>query len=174
METLQITTFRFFGGKCGKRESVELPWYQGFRMSSCQSIILKEAYKAASWLDLYLIHKRYRLSPFQISEVCDRLSQDRIIETDGRKVRLTDEGKIWVLRNRRSLFSSERPWAKPSSYLLTTEMPPEVPYLPNLSLLEDEFFLNMLPKEVNQGNWFPRGSTIVTGGAFASACWGAR
>ena len=121
-------------------------------MSSCKSIVLKEAYKVAGWLDLYLVHKRYRLSPFQLLEVCDRLSKDNVIEMEGRKVRLTDGGRTWVLRNRRSLFSSERPWAKPSSYLLTTEIPPEAPYLPNLSLLEDEFFLNMLPNGGRQGN----------------------
>lgn len=116
-------------------------------MNSCRSIILREASLSSEWIDTYQIHKRYRLSPFLLSETCGYLVSQGILEILGRQVRLTQEGRIWLIRNRRKIFSSDRPWARPSAYLLDERVPPETPYFPKLGRLDTEFFLKTLPKK---------------------------
>jgi len=116
-------------------------------MSSCKSIILREASLSTEWIDTYRIHKRYRLSPFLLSEICGNLASQGILEVKGRQVRLTQEGRIWLIRNRRSVFSSDRPWARPSPYLMHERVPPKTPYFPKLGLLDKDFFLKTLPEK---------------------------
>ncbi|MEP5632098.1 MAG: hypothetical protein ABJP79_09470 [Tateyamaria sp.] len=109
-------------------------------MKSCKSIVLREASLSAKWIDTYRIHKQYRLSPFLLSETCGNLASQGILEVKGRQVRLTQEGRIWLIQKRRSVFSSDRPWARPSPYLLDERVPPKTPYFPKLSLLDTDFF----------------------------------
>jgi hypothetical protein len=66
---------------------------------------------------------------------------------EGRQVRLTSEGRKWVVKNRRRVFSSDRPWASASPYLLNDKVEASKPYLPDLSLLDADFFLKMLPDD---------------------------
>lgn len=110
------------------------------------SILLREAYNSRDWVDLYSIHKRYLLSPLRLLEVCDELSMRKIIDLEGNSIRITDEGVRWTVKNRHSVFSSERPWARPSQHVTIPKRKPTDPYLPNLKMVERDFFLGLLPK----------------------------
>lgn len=114
-------------------------------MNICVSIIIKCSFEESGWTDTYSLHRRYRLSPFHIFECCEDLQQKGVLEISGRRIRMTDEGREWVIRNRRKIFSPDRPWANMTPYLRSEKLEPSAPYLPNLSLLDEEFFRRALP-----------------------------
>jgi hypothetical protein len=116
-------------------------------MEPIESIIIRDLYKSNDWVDLYSIHKKYLLSPIQMLDFCQASSEKGIIEIEGRMARITDFGRIWSIKNRHRIFSSERPWAKGSSYLRKDRRAVEQPYLPKLELLEKDFFLGLLRSE---------------------------
>lgn len=116
-------------------------------MSSLESIVIREMYKATDWVDLYQIHKKYLLSPIQLLDFCEYLSEIEVIKIEGRKAKITDFGRKWSIKNRYKIFSSERPWAKGSPYLQLERRAVHEPYLPNLKLLDKDFFLKLLQRE---------------------------
>lgn len=102
--------------------------------------VLRKLFSTLDWCDLYQLHVEKLISPAQIAMSLNDLSETGIIETDGIKARLTDDGRNWVLRNRVALFANvDRSWSKP---VLKKEsaLDPSAPYLPRLRSIDKKFF----------------------------------
>ena len=106
-----------------------------------------EGFQAHGWVDTYLIHKEYRISPFLLQETCNKFAEQKILDIEGRMFRVTQDGRAWIIKNRAKLFSSNRPWARPSPHLIAERKSPTEPYLPDLKLLDKDFFLSILPEK---------------------------
>lgn len=104
--------------------------------------ILRALYEARDWLDLYILHERYLLSPGQLSSAVRKFEAAGIVVSQELKVRLTDRGIIWLLKYRKSIFMSghSRPWAKIRSNMRKEPIDPFSPYLPTLKFVDENFF----------------------------------
>lgn len=66
--------------------------------------IIRELYFSSDWVSLYFFHKKYYLSPGQISQTIEKLSESNILEVKNHRVRLSMEGKKWVIKYRKEIF----------------------------------------------------------------------
>ncbi|WP_294274602.1 hypothetical protein [uncultured Chryseobacterium sp.] len=66
-------------------------------------IILKNLY-ASKILNLYDIHKIYKLSPAQIVRCLKKFSEKKILEYDNTKVCITETGIKWVEANKGFIY----------------------------------------------------------------------
>lgn len=69
-------------------------------------------------VNIYILHKRYSLSPAQIARVIDKYKPDKIIKISGLDLSLTPKGEKWLNKNIRKIF------LKPIKYW--KEVPPEM------------------------------------------------
>ncbi|MGO4909968.1 hypothetical protein ACEN2J_16725 [Pseudorhodobacter sp. W20_MBD10_FR17] len=109
-------------------------------VSSFEREIILELFKCQNWFDLYSMHERLRLSPAQVAYTVSKLSANGSIEVDGTKARLTEQGRLWVLKNRRALFLDvKRPWAD-SKFVSEQGFEAGQPYLPRLKSIDRTYF----------------------------------
>lgn len=69
--------------------------------------LLKELYYKNT-ANVYFFHERYRLSPAQLARAIRKFENQGLIEFNDTTVTLTENGKKWVLANRKDIFLYER------------------------------------------------------------------
>lgn len=76
--------------------------------------ILRHLYAVHQPVAVYFFHEKYLLSPGQIARVVRKYSDNGIIAVERDSIILTENGRRWVLRNRRQIFMSirTRPWSQ--------------------------------------------------------------
>jgi len=116
-------------------------------MQTTDKLILKAAFQAPGGFDLYDLHVRFHLSPAALFQACTEFERQNIIDREGMKVRLTNYGQNWVLKNRKKIFfTSKREWTQPSAWHFDEQGDPNKPYLPRLGLVDREYFITLLQK----------------------------
>lgn len=97
---------------------------------------------SVEYLDLYMLHEKYKLSPGQILEATTWLRENGYVEQLGTKARLTAEGREWLIRDRFWVFKPrERPWSEVPDGLMVERILPNEPYMPDLAQVQQGFFL---------------------------------
>lgn len=102
--------------------------------------IIRKLFSSKDDINLFEIHAEKKLSPGQIAATLNWMEQAELIEIDGLRVRLSRQGRDWILRNRRAIFMNiTRSWAKPTK-CLPEALNFRVPYMPKLSSIDQNFF----------------------------------
>ena len=107
--------------------------------TSAEIEILRNLFEAGDkGLDLYDLHKRFKLSPSQLAHTCRLMHDAGLLEIIGqppaaeRMVRVSELGKSWILSNRRALFlrPRARDWRLPSETQTAVKLAPFAPISP--------------------------------------------
>lgn len=111
--------------------------------SSYERECLSALFASSDWLDMFVFHEKYLLSPGQVASFMRRFEEGSVIEAQGGRARLTEFGRRWVLANRAVIFLvSNRVWAEaPQIMVEAARINPFEPYLPDLKRLQERFFL---------------------------------
>ena len=72
--------------------------------SSADKKIILTLYEGGKDIDIYDLHRRFSFSPAQLSRFTRRFQKIKVIECAHERIKLTDYGKDWIIRNRRVLF----------------------------------------------------------------------
>lgn len=105
-------------------------------------LVTKFLFEAVDYLDLYMLHEKYKLSPGQILDATTWLKDNGYVEQVGTEARLTAEGREWLIRERFWVFQpKEEPWGEVPDGLKVERMLPNEPYMPDLSQVQKGFFL---------------------------------
>lgn len=92
------------------------------------------------WLDLFELHTRWSLSPGQLSSAIEKLLEERMVEVKGTNAKLTERGRVWIVKNRREIFMDvERKWDVPKA-VSEHRIAAGEPYLPRIRSLSMDFF----------------------------------
>jgi len=59
-------------------------------------------------LDIYFLHQKYKLSPAQVARSINKFMDQGLIQESNSVISFTEIGIIWVNKNRKSLFNSNR------------------------------------------------------------------
>lgn len=59
-------------------------------------------------LDIYFLHQKYKLSPAQVARSVNKFLHQGLIQESDSVISFTELGIIWVNKNRKSLFNSNR------------------------------------------------------------------
>lgn len=116
-------------------------------MSSYQSyerVMLATLFKSVDWVDLFIFHERYLLSPGQVASFIRRFEDAGLVAADIMAAKLTDLGRRWVLANRQAIFlTPDRVWAEAPQILIeASRIGAFAPYLPDLKRIDERFFLH--------------------------------
>lgn len=112
------------------------------RLASSDREVIKALFQGKGWIDSYLLHERFRLSPGQIIDILDRLIRAGYARLDGTMCCLTAEGRAWVIAARRSIFMDvdRRRWQPGPDLLVASVLDPAEPYIPDIDLVDLHFF----------------------------------
>lgn len=110
--------------------------------SSSDREVIRFLYSKRDWVDLYDLHVEFGLSPAQVLDVLERLLAIGLAERQGSQACLTPQGRDWVLAARGEIFFDvdRKVWRPSSEQLLADAMEPSTPYLPDLGLVDRDFF----------------------------------
>src|SRR5689334_20346450 len=113
-------------------------------LSSADKELLLALYSTKDWVDLYVLHERFLLSPGQILSSSERFGKLGVLEADGLRARLTSRGRRWVVEHRNVLLQSgrDRSWTSPSLRPILSRKSAAEPYLPDLRRIDFNFFKN--------------------------------
>lgn len=113
--------------------------------SSSDREVVRFLFARQEWADLYELHVEFGLTPGQVIDIVERLVAADFAELDGIKARLTPTGRAWVLEARDAIFrgAGHDSWRPSADELLQTPTGPPSPYLPDLSLVDREFFIKL-------------------------------
>ena len=97
-------------------------------------IILRSLFSSNGELNVYELHKKYLLSPGQISRSLRKLSSLDIISMDVENAifEITENGREIILFNRRELFGRplHKVWQNIPEEMLVAKVEQDMPYLP--------------------------------------------
>jgi hypothetical protein len=104
--------------------------------------IIRALFRSDTWVDSFILHEKYMLSPGQLAHAVRKLLALEIVEMNGLSLRLNDKGRKWVFANRRALFmrGDRRFWATRQDRGPGSSLSPWVPYMPKLNALRPDFF----------------------------------
>lgn len=113
--------------------------------SSSDREVIRFLFASMDWSDLYDLHIEFRLTPGQVLDIVERLVAANFAELDGTKARLTSAGRAWILEARDSIFrgSRQEPWRPSAHEILENPKDQKSPYMPDLSLVDQEFFIKL-------------------------------
>ena len=104
--------------------------------------LIRHLFLKPDWVDLYELHVSFGLSPAQVIDTIERLRSAGYAEHDGLNARLTLSGREWVRAARFEIFVDNRlEWR--SQIERKAFAAPGEPYLPDLSLVDEAFFLKL-------------------------------
>jgi hypothetical protein len=106
--------------------------------------ILRDLFKESKMVSIYSFHKKYMLSPGQLSRSLRKFESMGVLVSTDENVELTEYGKKWILQNRKELFLNKpREFWKES---ITESVPNSninKPYLPKKTKLNKDFFKSL-------------------------------
>jgi len=113
--------------------------------SSSDREVLRFLFSKRDWVDLYELHVEFGLSPAQVIDMLERLLGVGFAERQGVQARLTPQGREWVLAARGEIFfdTDSKVWRPSSDQLLSGAMASLTPYLPDLGLIDRNFFIQL-------------------------------
>jgi len=124
------------------------------KFTSSDREVIRFLFSKRDWVDLYRLHVEFGLSPAQILDMLERLIDVGLAERQAAEARLTVQGRDWVLAARGNIFffTDSASWRPSAKQLLANAMDPSTPYLPNLRLIDRNFFVKMaLGNQSNDG-----------------------
>jgi hypothetical protein len=103
---------------------------------------IRVLFASSDWIDIFVLHERYMLSPGQLSHAVRKLAALNVIDVSGLNVRLNSRGRKWVFVNRRMLFmrNEVRFWASRHDPTQHPSISPATPYMPKLKAVRTDFF----------------------------------
>lgn len=112
--------------------------------SSSDREVIRFLFAADDWADLYELHTKFSLTPAQVLDIIERLAKAGFAETQGIHSRLTLEGRQWVIEARDQIFFGvgSRSWTFSDKIVSDAENQLD-PYLPDLKLLDRDFFIGL-------------------------------
>jgi hypothetical protein len=113
--------------------------------SSSDREVIRFLFSKRDWIDLYDLHVEFGLSPAQVLDMLERLLAVGLAERQGAQARLTPQGRDWVLAARGEIFfvTDSKIWRPSSEQLLADAIEPSTPYLPDLGLVDRDFFVQL-------------------------------
>jgi hypothetical protein len=113
--------------------------------SSSDREVIRFLFSKRDWVDLYELHIEFGLSPAQIIDILERLLGIGLAERQGTQARLTQEGRDWTLAARSEIFfdTDRDSWRPTSDRLLADGLEFATPYMPDLGLVDREFFIQL-------------------------------
>lgn len=116
--------------------------------------ILRDLYTASGWVEVYFFHKKYLLSPAQITRTIRKLEELKIVEVSDYKIRMTEFGRKWLLANRRQVFlrPDDMSWKNTSSKVAYNDDENST-YFPRPGKMRQPFYEKLYGKvkETNNG-----------------------
>lgn len=115
------------------------------KFGSSDREVIRLLFSKPDWVDLYDLHVEFGLSPAQVVDMLERLIAVGFAQREGAQARLTPQGRDWVLAARGEIFLNPKGkiWRLSSEELLAEAMEPSTPYLPDLSLVDRDFFIQL-------------------------------
>lgn len=107
--------------------------------------VIRFLFSKRGWVDLYELHVEFGLSPAQIMDILERLLPLGLAERQGVQARLTQQGRDWTLAARGEIFfrTDRKSWRPSSDQLLTEGWMFSTPYMPDLGLVDRNFFVQL-------------------------------
>lgn len=121
--------------------------------SSSDREIVRFLFSKRDWVDLYELHIAFGLSPAQIIDMLERLISLGLAERQGVQARLTQQGREWTLAARGKLFfdTDRESWRPTSDQLLANGLDVGAPYMPDLGLIDRNFFIQLALGKTRDG-----------------------
>ncbi len=94
--------------------------------------ILKDLYESVNGLFPFTFYSRYRIEPEQISEFISKYSEKGVLDYDGNKITLTEEGRNIILKQKFTKKSEKGKFSNIPSEFLVSKLEINEPYLPNI------------------------------------------
>ncbi len=113
--------------------------------SSSDREVIRFLFSQPNWVDLYELHMQFGLSPAQIIDMLERLITLGFAERQGAQARLTQHGRDWTVAARNKIFldTDRKAWRPSSDQLLADGLEFSTPYMPDLSLVDRKFFVQL-------------------------------
>jgi len=107
--------------------------------------MLKCIYKHAGKLDVYFLHEKFLLSPGQLSRLIRKFTAWNVITEKEGTLYLTELGQKWLLENERKIFCDvNKYWKECPDIFKAPQLNVGTPYLPDFSIIDKEFFRNIV------------------------------
>lgn len=106
--------------------------------------LLKELY-AKEKIELFFFHKKYKLSPAQLARTLKKFKDAGLIHLDEDNVTLNDNGRKWIIGNRRELFLKEKSkyWKIIPEKMKQKSLKINQFYIPERKNIDKEIFKNI-------------------------------
>ena len=106
------------------------------KFNSAERELLLEAIGMKGWVDIYILHDKFLLSPGQLSNAVRRLEALGLIISDGLLIKMTDLGRRSLVRQRRTVLwaNQSRNWVVIPDELQAPTVQPRELYLPDFHL----------------------------------------
>lgn len=106
--------------------------------------LLKELYLTDK-IDLYFFHEKYMLSPAQLGRTLKKFKDADLIIFDQNSVALNENGRKWIIENRRQIFLVEKSkyWKKIPENMKQDSLNINELYIPNRKNIDNEIFKNI-------------------------------
>lgn len=93
--------------------------------------ILLELFRSGGELSVYTIHRKYHLSPGEISNSIRKFKKAYLITSRDLRIKLTKKGKEWLLNLGPGFIGSEeKPWRKCPKVFKGKQLEINEPYIP--------------------------------------------
>lgn len=113
------------------------------RVTVVQNLILLELVKASSYLYIFTLSKRLRLDVYAVNMAMKKLLNLGFVETHNDadlKIRITNSGYEWFMKNSLHFLNNEKPWRKCPTKFSQHQMKPNDFYVPLHKNLDKKFF----------------------------------
>ncbi|MES2038356.1 MAG: hypothetical protein V4495_10990 [Pseudomonadota bacterium] len=112
--------------------------------------ILLILFESSQAVDVYSFYEKYNLLPTKILTSIRKLQEIGVLvfNPESLLVSLTEEGRIWIVANRREIFlrKIDLSWKAPPSSYLRTKIKEFEPYIPRRRYISKDFFNSLVPK----------------------------
>ena len=106
--------------------------------------LLKELYSKTN-IDMFFFHEQYKLSPAQLARTLKKFTDAGLIILDSRNIILNENGRRWIIGNRKELFLKEKSkyWKNIPDEMKQDLLNVNELYLPDRKKIDNELFKNI-------------------------------